>query len=125
MFPFHGNIFSELSFTRKCEKTASFRKCIFLRTYEIFLYDFHFLFKLTKAEVLIYRDVDGDSQTYSYKNVLQAYAANLHEDPCWAFTHKFNAFSFHTPLIMLPHFPLLNCKRILQVEFLNDTLVHM
>ena len=25
-----------------------------------------------------------------------------------------------TPLITLPHFPLLNCKRILQVEFLND-----
>ena len=30
-----------------------------------------------------------------------------------------------TPLITLPRFPLLNCKRILQVEFLNDTLVHM
>ena len=28
-------------------------------------------------------------------------------------------------LTTLPHFPLLNCKRILQVEFLNDTLVHM
>ena len=28
-------------------------------------------------------------------------------------------------LITLPRFPLLNCKRILQVEFLNDTLVHM
>ena len=30
-----------------------------------------------------------------------------------------------TPLITLPRFPLLNCKRILQVEFLDDTLVHM
>ena len=30
-----------------------------------------------------------------------------------------------TPLIMLPRFPLLNCNRILQVEFLNDTLAHM
>ena len=30
-----------------------------------------------------------------------------------------------TPLITMPRFPLLNCKRILQVEFLNDTLVHM
>ena len=29
-----------------------------------------------------------------------------------------------TPLITLPRFPLLNCKRILQVEF-NDTLVHI
>ena len=28
------------------------------------------------------------------------------------------------PLITLPRFPLLNCKRILQVEFLNDTLAH-
>ena len=45
--------------------------------------------------------------------------------PAGAFTHKFNAFSFHTPLTVLPHFLLLNCKRILQVEFLNDTLVHM
>ena len=30
-----------------------------------------------------------------------------------------------TPLITLSRFPLLNCKRILQVEFLNYTLVHM
>ena len=30
-----------------------------------------------------------------------------------------------TPLITLPHFPSLTGKRILQVEFLNDTLVHM
>ena len=30
-----------------------------------------------------------------------------------------------TPLITLPPFPLLNCKKILQVEFLNDTLVHI
>ena len=30
-----------------------------------------------------------------------------------------------TPLITLPRFPLLNCKRIVQVEFLNDTLVHI
>ena len=30
-----------------------------------------------------------------------------------------------TPLITLPRFLLLNCKRILRVEFLNDTLVHM
>ena len=40
MFPFHGNIiFSELSFKRKCKKAASFRKCVFLRKYEIFVYD--------------------------------------------------------------------------------------
>ena len=38
MFPFHGNIiFSELSFKRKCKKAASFRKCVFLRKYEIFV----------------------------------------------------------------------------------------
>ena len=30
-----------------------------------------------------------------------------------------------TPLITLSRFSLLNCKRILQVEFLNYTLVHM
>ena len=30
-----------------------------------------------------------------------------------------------TPLITLPRFPLLNCQTVLQVEFLNDTLVHM
>ena len=30
-----------------------------------------------------------------------------------------------TPLITLTRFFLLNCKRILQVEFLNYTLVHM
>ena len=40
VFPFHGNIiFSELSFKRKCKKAASFRKCVFLRKYEIFVYD--------------------------------------------------------------------------------------
>ena len=40
MFLFHGNIiFSELSFKRKCKKAASFRKCVFLRKYEIFVYD--------------------------------------------------------------------------------------
>ena len=40
MFPFHGNIiFSELSFKRKCKKAASFRKCVFLRKYEIFAYN--------------------------------------------------------------------------------------
>ena len=36
----HGNIiFSELFFKRKCKKAASFRKCVFLRKYEIFVYD--------------------------------------------------------------------------------------
>ena len=30
-----------------------------------------------------------------------------------------------TPLMILPRFPLLNCNRILQVEFLDDTLAHM
>ena len=44
---------------------------------------FHFIFKLTKAEVLIYRHVDGHSQTYSYKKVLQIYAANLYVGPYW------------------------------------------
>ena len=35
MFPFHGNIFSELSFKRKCKKAASFRRCVFLRKYDV------------------------------------------------------------------------------------------
>ena len=40
IFPFHGNIiFSELSYKQKCEKAASFHKCVFLRKYEIFVYD--------------------------------------------------------------------------------------
>ena len=40
MFPFHGNImFSEFFFKRKCKKAASFRKCVFLGKYEIFVYD--------------------------------------------------------------------------------------
>ena len=40
LFPFHANIiFSKLSFRRKCKKAASFRKCVFLRKYEIFVYD--------------------------------------------------------------------------------------
>ena len=40
MFPFHGNIiFSELSFKRKFKKAAFFRKCVFWRKYEIFVYD--------------------------------------------------------------------------------------
>ena len=40
MFQFHGNIiFSELSFKRKRKKAASFRKCVFLRKSEIFVYD--------------------------------------------------------------------------------------
>ena len=40
MFPFYGNmIFSELSIKRKRKKAASFRKFVFLRKYEIFVYD--------------------------------------------------------------------------------------
>ena len=39
MFSFHRNIiFSELSFKGKCKKAASFRKCVFWRKYEIFVY---------------------------------------------------------------------------------------
>ena len=30
-----------------------------------------------------------------------------------------------TPLITLPHFLLLNCKRILQVELFNNALIQM
>ena len=95
-----------------------------LEEHDLILY-FRFLFKLAKTEVLIYRDADGDSQTYSYKNG----APNL----CSKFTRgsllgRSLVSSMHslstTPLITLPRFPLLNCKRILRVEFLNDTLVH-
>ena len=50
--------------------------------HDLILY-FHSLFKMRETEVLIYRCVDGDSQKYSYKNMLQTYAANLHEGPCW------------------------------------------
>ena len=40
MFLFHGNIiFSELSLKLKCKKAPSFHKCVFLRKYEIFVYD--------------------------------------------------------------------------------------
>ena len=40
MFPFYGNImFYGLSFKQNFEKAASFRKCIFLGLYEIFVYD--------------------------------------------------------------------------------------
>ena len=77
-------------------------------------------FRLTKTEVLICsRYVDADSQRYSYKNMLQNYAANLHKGlPAGAFPHKLNACSFTTPLIALPCFHLLNCKRLLQVVWI-------
>ena len=89
--------------------------------HELILY-FHPLFKLAKTEVLIYRDVDGDSQTYSYKNViLQFTRGSLMGRSLINSMHSLST----TPLIMLPRFPLLNCNRILQVEFLNDTLAHM
>ena len=54
-------------------------------------------FKLTNTEVLICsRYIDADSQRYSYKNMLQNYAANLHKGvPAGAFHHKLNACSFH------------------------------
>ena len=39
MFPFYRNTFFELSFKQKCNKAASFCKCVFLRKYEIFVYD--------------------------------------------------------------------------------------
>ena len=40
IFSFHENIiFSELFFKQKCEKAASFHKCVFLLKYEIFVYD--------------------------------------------------------------------------------------
>ena len=39
MFPFQEIItLPELFFKPKCKKTASFRKCVFLRKYEIFVY---------------------------------------------------------------------------------------
>ena len=52
MIPFHENIiFSELSFKRKCKKTTSFRKCVFLRKYEVSVYAsciqrWNFLFRI-------------------------------------------------------------------------------
>ena len=53
------------------------------------------------------RYVGADSQRYSYKNMLQKNAGNLHKGvPVGAFP---------TPLIALPCFHLLNCKRLLQV----------
>ena len=40
VFPFQGNIiFFQLSFKGKCKNTTSFGKCIFLREFEIFVYD--------------------------------------------------------------------------------------
>ena len=60
---------------------------------------------------------------YSYKNVLQTYAANLHQGPCSLISAMHSLST--TSLITLPRFPLLNCKRILQLEFLNDTFIHM
>ena len=63
-----------------------------------------------------------ESLTYPYKYVLRTYAGNLHEGPWWVSS----MYSLSTtPLITLPYFPLLNRKLTLQVEFLNDTLVHM
>ena len=81
---------------------------------------FSLLVKLTKTEVLICsRYVDADSQRYSYKNMLQNYAANLHKGvPAGAFPHKLNACSFTIPLIALLRFHLLNCKALLQVVWI-------
>ena len=40
MFRFPGKItFAKLSFKQKCKKLGSFRKCVFLCKYEIFVYD--------------------------------------------------------------------------------------
>ena len=56
------------------------------------------------------RYVGADSQRYSYKNMLQKNAGNLHKGvPVGAFP---------TPLIALPCFHLLNCKRLLQVVWI-------
>ena len=55
MFQFHGNIiFSELSFKRKCKKASSFRKCVFLSKWEIFIYNSWFNYTLT-----IFKQKDG------------------------------------------------------------------
>ena len=57
---------------------------------------FIFISRLTKAEVLICIYVDVDFQGYSYKNILQNYASNLHKRvPAGTFPHKPNAFTFH------------------------------
>ena len=98
--------------------TATHQHC---KKHDLILY-FHFLFKLTKTEVLICRDVDGDFQTYSYKNVfLEFTRGSLMGRPLISSMHSLST----TPLITLPRFPLLNSKRILQVEFLNNILVYM
>ena len=80
----------------------------------IFYFRFHF--KLRKTEAIIYRDVDGDCNVcieFTRGSLLGRSLINS--------MHSLST----TPLITLPRFPLLNCKRILQVEFLNDTLVHI
>lgn len=45
--------------------------------------------------------------------------------PARAFPHKFSAFSLHCTTDCGAFSTLLSCKRRLQIEFLNDTLVHM
>ena len=74
-------------------------------------------FKLTRTVVLICsRYVDADSQRYSHKNMLQNDAANLQKGPLpgHLLISSMRA-PFTPPVIVLPCFHLLNCKRLLQV----------
>ena len=81
---------------------------------------FHFLLSWEKHYVLICsRYVDVDSQRYSHKNIFQNYATNLHKGvPAGAL--PINSMHAHstTPLIALPCFHLLNCKRLLEVVWI-------
>ena len=61
------------------------------------------------AELLIYRDVDEDSLTYSCKNLLQIYAENLPKSNCWGVLSQ----------IQYILFPLHHCLRCLVFFYLT------
>ena len=74
---------------------------------------FLFISRLTKTEVLICRYADIDSLRYCYKKHAPKLCIKFtQEGPCWDVPSNSMHSPSTAPLIALPCFQLLNCKRI-------------
>ena len=97
------------SFTRKSAYWFSRKTHKHWGEYDLILY-FHFLFKLTQTEVLIYRYVDRDSDVFSQKRAPNLFREFTRE----SLLGRSLIYSMHsfctTRLITLPHFRYLTAN---------------
>ena len=96
-------------FTRKSADWFSRKTHKHWGEYDLILY-FHFLFKLTQTEVLIYRYVDRDSDVFSQKRAPNLFREFTRESLLGrSLIYSMHSFST-TRLITLPHFRYLTAN---------------